>query len=114
MKRKGSEVSTPGSEGFSYEQLSFTDSLEPMTSFLNKDISWYYILCIYPDRICWLVSFNLYLNFDLQGLQHLLHLYTDACSTAKFQEAKIKQLETTIADQGTLAEAKTRHYEDKL
>ncbi|MFS7930541.1 hypothetical protein Hanom_Chr04g00345531 [Helianthus anomalus] len=83
-KRKGSETTTPASEGFSYEELSFTESLEPMTSFLNK------------------------------GLQHLLHLYTDACGTAKLQEARIKQLETTIADQGTIVEAKTRHYEDKL
>ncbi|MFS8034438.1 hypothetical protein Hanom_Chr17g01581151 [Helianthus anomalus] len=83
-KRKGSETTTPASKGFSYEELSFTQSLEPMTSFLNK------------------------------GLQHLLHLYTDACGTTKLYEAKIKQLETTIAVQGTIAEAKTRHYEDKL
>ncbi|KAJ0809795.1 hypothetical protein HanPI659440_Chr01g0019361 [Helianthus annuus] len=83
-KRKGPEVSVPGSEGFSYEELSFSDSLEPMTSFLNK------------------------------GLQHLLHLYTDACSTNVFQEARVKQLETTVADQGAIAEVKTRHYEDKL
>ncbi|KAJ0621503.1 hypothetical protein HanIR_Chr01g0009321 [Helianthus annuus] len=82
-KRKGSEVITPGSEGFSYEELNFTDSLELMTSFLNKVISWYYILRIYPDRISWLVSSNLYLNFNLHGLQYLLHLYTDACGTAK-------------------------------
>ncbi|KAJ0561593.1 hypothetical protein HanHA300_Chr06g0224731 [Helianthus annuus] len=46
--------------------------------------------------------------------KHLLHLYTDTCSTAKFQEARIKLLETTVADQGTIAEAKTKHYEDKL
>ncbi|XP_022040641.1 uncharacterized protein LOC110943196 [Helianthus annuus] len=59
-KRKGSEVSTLGSEGFLYEELSFTDSLEPMTSFLNK------------------------------GLQYLLRLYTEACGTAAFQEARIK------------------------
>ncbi|MFS8007334.1 hypothetical protein Hanom_Chr14g01259811 [Helianthus anomalus] len=64
---KGSETTTPASEGFSDEELSFTESLEPMTSFLNK-----------------------------------------------LQEAKIKQLVTTIADQGTIAEAKTRHYKDKL
>ncbi|KAF5757338.1 hypothetical protein HanRHA438_Chr17g0835671 [Helianthus annuus] len=113
-KRKGSETSTPGFEGFSYEELSFTDSLEPMTSYLNKEISWYYVLHIYPDGISWLVNFNSYLNFDLQGLQHMLHLYIDACGTAKLYEAKIKQLETTIADQGTIAEAKTRNYKDKL
>ncbi|KAF5821059.1 hypothetical protein HanXRQr2_Chr01g0009361 [Helianthus annuus] len=47
-KRKGSEISTPGSEGFSYEELSFSDSLEPMTSFLNKVISYTYILTEYP------------------------------------------------------------------
>ncbi|KAJ0867056.1 hypothetical protein HanRHA438_Chr12g0558741 [Helianthus annuus] len=35
-KRKGSETTAPASEGFSYEELSFTESLEPMTSFLNK------------------------------------------------------------------------------
>ncbi|KAJ0766071.1 hypothetical protein HanPI659440_Chr08g0311191 [Helianthus annuus] len=83
-KRKGSETTAPASEGFSYEMLSFTESLEPMTSFLNK------------------------------GLQHLLHLYTEACEIVKLQEVRIKQLETTVADQGTIAEAKTRHYEDKL
>ncbi|KAJ0482232.1 hypothetical protein HanOQP8_Chr13g0491861 [Helianthus annuus] len=65
-KRNGSETTTPASsEGF-FEELSFTESLEPMTSFLNK-----------------------------------------------LQEAR-KQLETTIANQGTIAEAKTQHYEDKL
>ncbi|MFS7968607.1 hypothetical protein Hanom_Chr09g00799551 [Helianthus anomalus] len=71
-------------------------------------------MCIYPDGISWLVNFNPYLYFELQGLQHLLHLYTDACGTTKLQEASIKQLETTVADQGTIAEAKTWHYEDKL
>ncbi|MFS7995579.1 hypothetical protein Hanom_Chr12g01119581 [Helianthus anomalus] len=35
-KRKGSETTTLASEGFSCEELSFTESLEPMTSFLNK------------------------------------------------------------------------------
>ncbi|KAF5774298.1 hypothetical protein HanXRQr2_Chr13g0598701 [Helianthus annuus] len=59
-KRKGSEISAPGSEGFSYDELSFSDSLEPMTSFLNK------------------------------GLQHLLHLYNDACGTIALHEARIK------------------------
>ncbi|KAJ0576238.1 hypothetical protein HanOQP8_Chr05g0179651 [Helianthus annuus] len=83
-KRKGSVTTTPASKGFSYEELSFTESLEPMASFLNK------------------------------RLQHLLHLYTDVCETAKLQEARIKQLKTTVTDQGTIAEAKTRHYEDKL
>ncbi|KAJ0583426.1 hypothetical protein HanRHA438_Chr05g0207541 [Helianthus annuus] len=83
-KRKGLEVSAPSSEGFSYDELSFTDSLEPMTSFLNK------------------------------GLQHLLHLYNDACGTVAFHEARIKQLESTVADQGAIAEAKSRHYESLL
>ncbi|KAF5789592.1 hypothetical protein HanXRQr2_Chr09g0373091 [Helianthus annuus] len=40
-KRKGSDTTTPASEGFSYEELSFIESLEPMTSFLNKVISWF-------------------------------------------------------------------------
>ncbi|MFS7910411.1 hypothetical protein Hanom_Chr02g00106031 [Helianthus anomalus] len=31
-KRKGSETTTPASEGLSYEDLSFTESLEPMTT----------------------------------------------------------------------------------
>ncbi|KAJ0682489.1 hypothetical protein HanPI659440_Chr16g0647911 [Helianthus annuus] len=83
-KRKGLEVSAPSSEGFSYDDLSFTDSLEPMTSFLNK------------------------------GLQHLLHLYNDACGTVALHEARIKQLESTVADQGAIAEAKSRHYESLL
>ncbi|KAM0031782.1 hypothetical protein Hdeb2414_s0017g00512961 [Helianthus debilis subsp. tardiflorus] len=55
-KRKGSETTTPASKGFSYEELSFTESLEPMTSFLNKVISWYYILHIYADGISWLIN----------------------------------------------------------
>ncbi|MFS7968608.1 hypothetical protein Hanom_Chr09g00799561 [Helianthus anomalus] len=38
-KRKGSETTSPASKGFSYEELRFTESLEPMTSFLNKVIS---------------------------------------------------------------------------
>ncbi|MFS7916759.1 hypothetical protein Hanom_Chr03g00181111 [Helianthus anomalus] len=50
-KRKGSETTTPASEGLSYEELNFTESLEPMTSFLNKVISWSQILHIYPDGI---------------------------------------------------------------
>ncbi|XP_035845776.1 uncharacterized protein LOC118492099 [Helianthus annuus] len=83
-KRKGSEISAPGSEGFSYDELSFSDSLEPMTSFLNK------------------------------GLQHLLHLYNDACGTVALHEARIKQLESTVADQGAIAEAKSRHYESLM
>ncbi|XP_035830820.1 uncharacterized protein LOC118480204 [Helianthus annuus] len=49
-----------------------------------------------------------------KGLQHLLHLYNDACGTVALHEARIKQLETTVADQGAIAEAKSRHYEDKL
>ncbi|MFS7969575.1 hypothetical protein Hanom_Chr09g00810831 [Helianthus anomalus] len=64
-KRKGSETTTPASEGFSYEELSFTKSLEPMTSFLNKVISWCYILRTYPEGISWLANFNPYLYFDL-------------------------------------------------
>ncbi|MFS7978247.1 hypothetical protein Hanom_Chr10g00913311 [Helianthus anomalus] len=39
-KRKCSDTTTPTSEGFSYEELSFTESLEPVTSFLSKVISW--------------------------------------------------------------------------
>ena len=44
----------------------------------------------------------------------MLHLYNDACGTVALHEARIKQLETTVADQGAIAEAKSRHYEDKL
>ncbi|MFS7953818.1 hypothetical protein Hanom_Chr07g00623061 [Helianthus anomalus] len=40
-KRKGSDITAPAPEGFSYEDLSFTDSLEPLTSFLHKVISWH-------------------------------------------------------------------------
>ncbi|XP_035845820.1 uncharacterized protein LOC118492131 [Helianthus annuus] len=53
-------------------------------------------------------------SFLNKGLQHLLHLYNDACGTVALHEARIKQLETTVADQGAIAEAKSRHYEDKL
>ncbi|KAJ0783552.1 hypothetical protein HanLR1_Chr01g0021641 [Helianthus annuus] len=113
-KRKGSETTAPASEGFSYEDLSFTDSLEPMTSFLHKVISWLYILHVYAKHVSWLANIKPYLYFVLQGLQHLLNLYTEACETTELQEVRIKKLETTVADQGTIAEAKTRHYEDKL
>ncbi|MFS7942821.1 hypothetical protein Hanom_Chr06g00493011 [Helianthus anomalus] len=37
-KRKGSKTATAAPGGFSYEDLSFTDSLEPMISFLHKII----------------------------------------------------------------------------
>ncbi|KAJ0681365.1 hypothetical protein HanPI659440_Chr16g0635011 [Helianthus annuus] len=113
-KRKGSETSAPASEGFSYEDLSFTDSLEPMTSFLHKVISWPNILHVYVECVSWLANIKPYMYFVLHGLQHLLNLYTEACETTKIQEVKIKKLETTVVDQGTIAEAKTWHYEDKL
>ncbi|MFS7918407.1 hypothetical protein Hanom_Chr03g00200631 [Helianthus anomalus] len=83
-KRKGSETVAPSSKGFSYEDLSFTDSLEPITSFLHK------------------------------GLQHLLNLYTESCEAVKVLEARNKKLEITVSNQGKIAEAKTQHYEDKL
>ncbi|MFS7925320.1 hypothetical protein Hanom_Chr04g00283411 [Helianthus anomalus] len=97
-KRKGSDTAAPAFEGFSYEDLSFTDSLEPMTSFLHKVISWLCILDVYTD---W-------------GLQHLLNLYTESCEAVKLLEAKNKKLEITVTDQGKIAEAKTQYYEDKL
>ncbi|MFS7916224.1 hypothetical protein Hanom_Chr02g00174651 [Helianthus anomalus] len=36
-KRKGSDTAAAAPEGFSYDNLSFVDSFEPITSFLNKD-----------------------------------------------------------------------------
>ncbi|KAF5810430.1 hypothetical protein HanRHA438_Chr04g0179091 [Helianthus annuus] len=83
-KRTGSDTAASASKGFSYEDLSFTDSLEPMTSFLHK------------------------------GLQHLLNLYTESREAVKVLEARNKKLEITVSDQGKIAEAKTQHYEDKL
>ncbi|KAJ0946460.1 hypothetical protein HanRHA438_Chr01g0004221 [Helianthus annuus] len=83
-KRKGSNTAAPASEGFSYEDLSFTDSLEPMTSFLHK------------------------------GLQHQLNLYTESCKAVKVLEAKNKKLKIIVTDQGKIAEAKTQYCEDKL
>ncbi|XP_021991701.1 uncharacterized protein LOC110888484 [Helianthus annuus] len=50
----------------------------------------------------------------LLGLQHLLHLYNDACGTVALHEARIKQLESTVADQGAIAEAKSPHYESLM
>ncbi|MFS7945220.1 hypothetical protein Hanom_Chr06g00521631 [Helianthus anomalus] len=50
-KRKGSETLAPASKGFSYEDLSFIDSLEPMTSFLDKVISWLYILHLHAECV---------------------------------------------------------------
>ncbi|MFS7911723.1 hypothetical protein Hanom_Chr02g00121461 [Helianthus anomalus] len=60
-KRKGSETATAAPEGFSFEDLSFTDSFEPMTSFLHK------------------------------GLQHLLNLYTESYEALKVLEARKKE-----------------------
>ncbi|MFS8007659.1 hypothetical protein Hanom_Chr14g01263661 [Helianthus anomalus] len=68
-----------------------------MTSFLHKVISWVYILHVYAEHVSWLANIKPY-----------LYLAT------KLQEIRIKKLEITVADQGTIAEAKTRHYEDKL
>ncbi|MFS8034464.1 hypothetical protein Hanom_Chr17g01581421 [Helianthus anomalus] len=68
-KRKGSETTAPASEGFSYEDPSFTDSLEPMTSFLHKVISWLYILNVYAEHVSWLEIIKPYLCLVLQGLQ---------------------------------------------
>ncbi|MFS7962797.1 hypothetical protein Hanom_Chr08g00730721 [Helianthus anomalus] len=79
-KRKGSETATAAPEGFSYEDLSFIDSLEPMTSFLHK------------------------------GLQHLLNLYTESCEAVKVLEARIKKAEITISDQGKIDDAKNQYY----
>ncbi|XP_035838948.1 uncharacterized protein LOC118486541 [Helianthus annuus] len=53
-------------------------------------------------------------SFLNKGLQHLLHLYNDACGTVALHEARIKQLESTVADQGAIAEAKSRHYESLM
>ena len=64
-KRKGSDTAAPASEGFSYEDLSFTDSLEPMTSFLHKVISWLYILHVYTGWVFWLLNTEPYLCFVL-------------------------------------------------
>ncbi|KAJ0764873.1 hypothetical protein HanPI659440_Chr08g0297051 [Helianthus annuus] len=97
--RKGSETTAPASEGFSYEDLSFTDSLEPMTSFLHKVISWLYILHVHAEYVSWLADIKPYLYFVLQGLQHLLNLYAESCEAKKLQEVKIKRLETTVVDQ---------------
>ncbi|KAM0061405.1 hypothetical protein Hdeb2414_s0004g00135601 [Helianthus debilis subsp. tardiflorus] len=85
-----------------------------MTSFLHKVISWPSILHVYVECVSWLANIKPYMYFVLQGLQHLLNLYTKACETTKLQEVKIKKLETTVVDQGTIAEAKTWHYEDEL
>ncbi|KAJ0547219.1 hypothetical protein HanIR_Chr08g0369701 [Helianthus annuus] len=85
-----------------------------MTSFLHKVISWLYIFHVHAEYVSWLANIKPYLYFVLQGLQHLLNLYTESCEAMKLQGVKIKRLETTVADQGKIAEAKTQYYEDKL
>ncbi|KAM0058749.1 hypothetical protein Hdeb2414_s0005g00173771 [Helianthus debilis subsp. tardiflorus] len=53
-------------------------------------------------------------TFLNKGLQHLLHLYNDACGTVALHEARIKQLQSIVADQGAITEAKSQHYESLL
>ena len=90
-KRKGSDTTAPAPEGSPYEDLSFTDSLEPIASSLHKVISWLYILLTYTDWVYWLENIEPYLSFVLQGLQHLLNLYTESCEATKLMEVKNKK-----------------------
>ncbi|MFS7945235.1 hypothetical protein Hanom_Chr06g00521801 [Helianthus anomalus] len=70
-KRKGSDTASAATpESFSYEDLGFVDSFEPITTFLNK------------------------------GLQHMLALYTESYEAVKVLEARLKRTEITISDQG--------------
>ncbi|KAJ0743601.1 putative mRNA splicing factor SYF2 [Helianthus annuus] len=81
---KRKESDSPAtSEAFPYENHGFLESSRFMTSFLN------------------------------QGLERLMHLYEDSCGLNKMLEAKLKNAESTIADQGAIAAAKSQHYEDK-
>ncbi|MFS7918077.1 hypothetical protein Hanom_Chr03g00196651 [Helianthus anomalus] len=65
------------SETFPYENHGFSEASGFMTSFLN------------------------------QGLEHLMHLYEEACGLNKMLEYKLKKAEVTIADQGMIVVAVT-------
>ncbi|MFS7917321.1 hypothetical protein Hanom_Chr03g00187641 [Helianthus anomalus] len=52
-------------------------------------------------------------GFLNHGLERLVFLYKDSCGLDKMLEAKLKKAETTIADQATIATAKSEHYEAK-
>ncbi|MFS8018150.1 hypothetical protein Hanom_Chr15g01388771 [Helianthus anomalus] len=82
--RKRKEPDSPAaSVVFPYENHGFLEPSKFMTSFLN------------------------------QGLERLVYLYEDSCGLNKMLEAKLKKAETTIADLGAIATAKSQHYEDK-
>ncbi|KAM0064095.1 hypothetical protein Hdeb2414_s0003g00098631 [Helianthus debilis subsp. tardiflorus] len=53
------------------------------------------------------------IGFLNQGLERLVHLYEDSCGFVKMLEIKLKKAETDVADQETIAAAKSQHYEDK-
>ncbi|MFS8025291.1 hypothetical protein Hanom_Chr16g01473261 [Helianthus anomalus] len=50
---------------------------------------------------------------DSPGLERLVHLYQESCGLNKTLESKLKKAEVTISDQGMIAAAKSRHYEEK-
>ncbi|KAJ0623022.1 hypothetical protein HanIR_Chr01g0027141 [Helianthus annuus] len=82
---KRKETDSPTtSETFPYENYGFIEASGFMTSFLN------------------------------QGLERLVHLYEESCGLNKVLESKLKKVEVTISDQGMIAAAKSRHYEDKF
>ncbi|XP_035843479.1 uncharacterized protein LOC118490202 [Helianthus annuus] len=83
--RKRKEPDSPViSDTFPYEKHGFIEASGFMTSFLN------------------------------QGLERLVHLYQESCRLNKTLESKLKEAEITISDQGMIAAAKSRHYEEKF
>ncbi|XP_035839646.1 uncharacterized protein LOC110912696 [Helianthus annuus] len=83
--RKRKEPDSPIiSDTFPYENHGFIKASGFMTSFLN------------------------------QGLEHLVHLYQESRGLNKTLESKLKKAEVTISDQGMIAAAKSRHYEEKF
>ncbi|XP_021991059.1 uncharacterized protein LOC110887798 [Helianthus annuus] len=82
--RKRKEPDSPIiSDTFPYEKHGFIEASGFMTSFLN------------------------------QGLERLVNLYQESCKLNKTLESKLKEAEITISDQGMIAAAKSRHYEEK-
>ncbi|MFS8008332.1 hypothetical protein Hanom_Chr14g01271451 [Helianthus anomalus] len=82
--RKRKEPDSPAvSDVFPYENHGFLESIKFMTGFLNH------------------------------GLERLVYLYEDSCGLNKMLEAKLKKVETIIADPAAIAIAKSQHYEDK-
>ncbi|KAF5759357.1 hypothetical protein HanXRQr2_Chr16g0740281 [Helianthus annuus] len=98
------------SDTFPYEKHGFIEASGFMTSFLNQVsilILYHAAYIIYKDLLVPVL-------LPSQGLERLVHLYQESCKLNKMLESKLKEAEITISDQGMIAAAKSRHYEEKF